>query len=143
MISAVTGLPAIIIEGMNNTNNEIDNSNKPKNNEQVAASKSNELSAGESLQKSTQKEEKGKKVSYEEFQKKLQDTLKDNNLMIEFSEDRELNKMIIKMVDTDTKEIVRQIPPDVALKVARIVTQTFGMGQIADAKVWRRNFWDP
>lgn len=135
MISAVTGLPAIIIEGMNIANNEIDNSNKPKSNEQVTASKSNELNTGENLQKSTQKEEKGKKVSYEEFQKKLQETLKDNNLMIEFSQDRELNKMIIKMVDTDTKEIVRQIPPDVALKVARIVTQTFGTGQIADAKV--------
>lgn len=135
MISAVTGLPAIIIEGMNVTNNEIDNSNKPKSNEQVTASKSNELNTGENLQKSTQKEEKGKKVSYEEFQKKLQETLKDSNLMIEFSQDRELNKMIIKMVDTDTKEIVRQIPPDVALKVARIVSQTFGTGQIADAKV--------
>lgn len=135
MISAVTGLPAIIIEGMNNTDFEIDNSNKPKNNEQVAASKSNELNTGENLQKSTQKEEKGKKVSYEEFQKKLQETLKDSNLMIEFSKDRELNKMIIKMVDTNTKEIVRQIPPDVALKIARIVTQTFGTGQIADAKI--------
>lgn len=135
MISAVTGLPAIIIEGMNNTDFEIDNSNKPKNNEQVTASKSNELNTGENLQKSTQKDEKGKKVSYEEFQKKLQETLRDSNLMIEFSKDRELNKMIIKMVDTNTKEIVRQIPPDVALKVARIVTQTFGTGQIADAKV--------
>jgi len=135
MISAVTGLPAIIIEGKNNTDNEIDNSNKPKSNEQVAASKSNELNTGENLQKSTQKEEKGKKVSYEEFQRKLQDSLKESNLMIEFSKDNELNKMIIKMVDTDTKEIIRQIPPDVALKVARIVSQTFGTGQIADAKI--------
>jgi len=135
MISAVTGLPAIIIEGMNITDNEIDNSNKPKSNEQVAASKSNELNTGENLQKSTQKEEKGKKVSYEEFQRKLQDSLKESNLMIEFSKDNELNKMIIKMVDTDTKEIIRQIPPDVALKVARIVSQTFGTGQIADAKI--------
>ncbi len=135
MISAVTGLPAIIIEGMNITDNEIDNSNKPKSNEQVAASKSNELNTGENLQKSTQKEEKGKKVSYEEFQRKLQDSLKESNLMIEFSKDNELNKMVIKMVDTDTKEIIRQIPPDVALKVARIVSQTFGTGQIADAKI--------
>lgn len=135
MISAVTGLPAIIIEGMNITDNEIDNSNKPKNNEQVTASKSNELNAGENLKKATQKEEKGKKVSYEEFQKKLQESLKESNLMIEFSKDNELNKMIIKMVDINTKEIIRQIPPDVALKVARIVSQTFGTGQIADAKV--------
>ncbi len=136
MISAITGQPAIIIEGLNEFNLEIGNNNTTEGN--IVNSKStdsiNNNNEPES-NKSAKKEEKGKQVSYEELQSKIQDTLKDSNLMIEFSKDKELNKMIIKIVDSTTKEIVRQIPPDVELKVARIISQTFGTGQIADAKV--------
>lgn len=135
MINSITGSPAIIIEGMNNSELDLNKNGKAKPNEQALTSKSIEVNVGDNVQKSTQKEEKGKKVSYEELQQKLQETLKDSNLMIEFSKDSELNKMIIKIIDTSTKEVVRQIPADIALKIARIVTQTFGMGQIADAKV--------
>ncbi len=135
MISAVTGLPAIIIESLNNVEKDFDYSSKPKASEQSTAVKSAELDSGEKTQKATNQEEKGKKVNYEDIQKKLQETLRESNLTIEFSKDKELNKMIIKMIDSDTNEIVRQLPPDVALKIARIVSSNLGSGQIADTKI--------
>lgn len=137
MISAVTGLPAIFIDGLKELEKDFEYvSNKPKENEQINAQKNAEItSMNEEIQKSAKKEEKGKKISFDEIQKNLQELLKDSNLMIEFSKDSELNKMIIKMIDQDTKEIIRQIPPDVTLKIARIIAGTFGAGQIADAKV--------
>lgn len=81
------------------------------------------------------KSDKFQKVSYDEFQKKIQSTLEESNITIEFSKDNEHNRMIIKLINASTKEVVRQIPSEVSLKIARIISQSFGSGQIADAKI--------
>jgi flagellar protein FlaG len=136
MISEITGLPAIIIESLNPVSNNLENnklSKEPDNNKNLT--KSAEYSVSSNAQNVNKENSNKNRVSFEEFQKKLQDALKENNLSLEFSKDQELNKMIIKIVNSETKEIIRQIPPDVALKIARIVSAELGTGQIADVKI--------
>ena len=136
MISEITGLPAIIIESLNPVNNNLENNKLSKESDYSKnLTKSAEYSVSSNTQNVNKDNTNKNRVSFEEFQKKLQDVLKENNLSLEFSKDQELNKIIIKIVNSETKEIIRQIPPDVALKIARIVSAELGTGQIADVKI--------
>ncbi len=51
----------------------------------------------------------------------------------QFTIERELNMIIIKIKDRDTGEIVRQIPPEVAVKIAKNFQEL--MGILFDEKV--------
>jgi flagellar protein FlaG len=51
----------------------------------------------------------------------------------QFAIERELNMIIIKIKDRDTGEIVRQIPPEVAVKIAKNLQEL--MGILFDKKV--------
>ena len=51
----------------------------------------------------------------------------------QFTIERELNMIIIKIKDKDTGEIVRQIPPEVAVKIAKNLQEL--MGILFDEKV--------
>jgi flagellar protein FlaG len=51
----------------------------------------------------------------------------------QFAIERELNMIIIKIKDRDTGEIVRQIPPEVAVKIAKNLQEL--MGILFDEKV--------
>jgi len=73
-----------------------------------------------------------KGVNFNELASKLQDMLDSDNVALEFSLDDTTKKMILKIVDKETKEVVRQYPPEIALKIARIVSE---IGQFANAKV--------
>jgi flagellar protein FlaG len=73
-----------------------------------------------------------KGVNFNDLASKLQDMLDSDNVALEFSLDDTTKKMILKIVDKETKEVVRQYPPEIALKIARIVSE---IGQFANAKV--------
>lgn len=45
----------------------------------------------------------------------------------EFTIDRELNMIIIKIKNADTGEIIRQIPPEVAVKIAKNLQELIGV----------------
>jgi flagellar protein FlaG len=51
----------------------------------------------------------------------------------QFTIERELNMIIIKIKDRDTGEIVRQIPPEVAVKIAKNLQELIGI--LFDEKV--------
>ena len=51
----------------------------------------------------------------------------------QFTIERELNMIIIKIKDKDTGEIVRQIPPEVAVKIAKNLQELIGI--LFDEKV--------
>jgi flagellar protein FlaG len=61
--------------------------------------------------------------------------LKNNDLSIEFTMDKDINKMIMKLVDENTDETIKQFPPEIAIKIAKIVASTLGNGQLTDAKI--------
>ena len=45
----------------------------------------------------------------------------------EFSIDRESNMIIVKIKDKETGEIIRQIPPEVVLKIAKSIEEFLGL----------------
>lgn len=90
----------------------------------------------ESISKqSTEKETAKIKADFSELGDKLKDIMKDTNNYLEFKFDKESNRMILRLIDNETKEVVQQFPAELALKIARIVSQMEGTGQIANAKV--------
>lgn len=90
-----------------------------------------------SLDKQKKDKEFKNKVSTDlkELGEKLKDLIKENDVYLEFKIDKETNKMILRVIDNETKEVIQQLPTEVALQIARIISNIEGQGQIANAKV--------
>lgn len=76
-----------------------------------------------------------KPVDFDKIAKKLEEIINDPNLMIQFTRDDITKKMIFKLINSETKEVVQQIPPEVALKIARYIATTLENQNVANAKV--------
>jgi len=63
----------------------------------------------------------------EEFSKKLEKLRKIFRGEAEFRYDGELNMVIVKIKDTETGEIIRQIPPEVMVKIAKSINELLGI----------------
>lgn len=61
--------------------------------------------------------------------------LEDDSLIAQFSTDKETEKLILKILNPDTKEVVRQYPPEVSLKIARMVNSMIESNNIADVRI--------
>jgi len=79
--------------------------------------------------------EPSKKIDYDKIARRLQEIIADDSLMVQFTRDEDTKKMIFKLINTETKEVVQQIPPEVALKIARYVASTLEDKNVANAKV--------
>lgn len=55
------------------------------------------------------------------------------NYNIRFSLDRESKRVVVKIVDPGTEEVVRQIPPEEMLQIMKRIDQMLGL--ILDEKV--------
>ena len=58
---------------------------------------------------------------------KINQSLKSNMQGIEFSLDDDNGQVIVKVVDQDTKELIRQMPSEEALEIAKALDQAIGM----------------
>ncbi|MGB9770992.1 MAG: flagellar protein FlaG [Candidatus Kapaibacteriota bacterium] len=76
-----------------------------------------------------------KVIDYDKIAKRLEEIINDENLMIQFTQDDKTKKMIFKLIDAKTKEVVQQIPPDVALRIARYIASLLEEKNVANAKV--------
>lgn len=76
-----------------------------------------------------------KPVDLDKIAKKLEEIINDPNVMIQFSRDDITKKMIFKLINSETKEVIQQIPPEVALKIARYIATTLENQNVANAKV--------
>ncbi|MCX8050664.1 MAG: flagellar protein FlaG [Chlorobi bacterium] len=55
---------------------------------------------------------------------------------IQFTVDKETRRTIIKIVDPKTKEVVRQIPPDEALRISRMISRLVSdRGAVTDERI--------
>lgn len=59
----------------------------------------------------------------------LDNLLNEENLTMQFSKDSDTQKMIVRLVDNDTEEIVKQFPPEISLQIAKMVSN------ILDSKI--------
>jgi|GEM_PF-1047357 len=85
--------------------------------------------------KNNKESDKNVQADYSKLTEKLQNLITNENLNLEFSVDKETKKMVIKVVDSKTKEVVRQYPPDVTLKIARFVASTLENGNVTNARI--------
>ncbi|MCX7879311.1 MAG: flagellar protein FlaG [Ignavibacteria bacterium] len=76
-----------------------------------------------------------KPVDFDKIARKLEEIIGEENLMVEFTRDKETKKLIFKLINQETKEVVQQIPPDVALQIARYVAAILEDKNVANAKV--------
>jgi len=94
-------------------------------------SKSNVISEGFAKQSQNQASQV---AIIREQNKKLQQVVTELNQMmgmtstkLSFSVDRESNKMVIRVVDAETQEVIRQIPSEDAINVAHHIHSLMGI----------------
>ncbi len=132
MINAITGVQAIILDPTYKAKTASDN----ESNQELA-----ERSMSTANIKSNEKNDigsqaaKDNKVSYNELADTLKNILDEQNISLEFRLDESTNKMVLKIIDSDTEKVIRQIPSEIALKISRLVAELLGNGQVADAKI--------
>ncbi len=79
-------------------------------------------------------EEKDFKLNYDVLKDKLKEIMADESLDIQFAKDEDSNKMIMRLVDLETKETIKQFPPEITLKIARMVAASSEQGILSNAK---------
>ena len=70
-----------------------------------------------------------------EFEKKLQSTLALTNQSLHISVDEDTKKMVIKIIDNETNEVVRQLPTEEMLRISRSIMETEQRGNLTDERV--------
>ncbi len=65
---------------------------------------------------------------------RLQEMMQDNT-SVRFSIDEQTKKVVLTIVDNDTQEVVRQLPPEESLKIAQYITSKLEQGKVTDAKI--------
>ncbi|MBX3043556.1 MAG: flagellar protein FlaG [Candidatus Kapabacteria bacterium] len=132
MISAISGLPDLMIDKQNDVQIEIEMNNRAR----LENSKINGQPKSDSeTQKVEVKEKKYNQESIDDLNRELRGILEGNQLNVEFKFEKEANQLIMKLIDQETQEVVRQMPPEIMLKIAKIVSNQIGSGALADAKV--------
>ncbi len=91
--------------------------------------------ANEKLKKNNVEKEETKKVDYNDLAESIKSLLDDKSIAIEFAKDKDSNQMIMKIINDQTKEVIRQFPAEISLKIARIVSANAVGKNIADVTI--------
>ena len=78
--------------------------------------------------------EKAVPISYDALANKLKEILNDESVEIKFDKDDQTKQMVMKLVDKDTQKTVKQYPPEITIKIARMVSDFIDHGAITNAK---------
>ncbi|MER3329783.1 MAG: flagellar protein FlaG [Candidatus Kapaibacterium sp.] len=76
-----------------------------------------------------------KTIDTQKIESEISKLLEDDSLISQFTTDKETEKLILKILNKDTKEVVRQYPPEVSLKIARMVSNMIESNSIADVRI--------
>jgi len=63
----------------------------------------------------------------EEATKKVQQTVSMFNSALQFQIDQDTEKLVIKIIDTNTQEVIKQIPPQEILEIAKALDKLQGL----------------
>ena len=72
------------------------------------------------------------KTEQSENFEKLKTVLAENNITLKFSQDAETKALVVKLVDSQTGEAIRQMPTEISLKLAADFVKM--QGQFVDQK---------
>lgn len=131
MISAISGLPEIIIDKQKDVQIDIELNKRPK----VDNVKIEQETQKEKAKVEPSKDKLFNQDSINNFNKEINSLLDVSNLFVEFRFEKDTNQFVMKLIDEETKEVVRQVPAEVMLKIAKIISSQIGTGVLADAKV--------
>lgn len=59
--------------------------------------------------------------------KDIQDFIKDTNTSLDFHVDKDTDKLVVKVIDTSTKEVIKQIPSEDMLALAKALDKLKGL----------------
>lgn len=65
----------------------------------------------------------------------IRDLFNEKNVALKFSLDNETKQLILSLIDSNSNEIIRQIPSELALKILKFFNSKLESGQVTDAKV--------
>jgi len=130
MITEIQGLPPIVIEDFP----ELQSSVKKEIEASMVANNSTNKAEKNSNQNPNVKIEKQKIADFSDLSQKVSEIIDENNVVFKFTIDQSTKKMILKLIDSETKEVLQQFPPDIALKIARIVANQLEKGNVTNAK---------
>jgi flagellar protein FlaG len=74
-------------------------------------------------------------IDSNKLESEISKLLEEDTLKAKFSIDEDTNKMILTIVDRKTEEVVKQYPPEVSLKIARMVNEMIENNSVTDARV--------
>jgi flagellar protein FlaG len=132
MINAITGVPAITLDPTYKTKTATDNESNQDNSQQsFVISNVKPKEKKDNIENDSDKN----KVSFDELANTLKEILNEQNISLEFKLDEDTNKMVLKIIDSQSNEVIRQIPPEISLKISKLVAEILGNGQVTDAKI--------
>lgn len=130
MIFTTQGIPPIIVHDFDELKTEIRQNSNSIENRRPAYKRESDMNNsqvnGEVSNSFISNEDKN---TIDEIFREMQSN---KNLYLQFSEDEKSKKMVIKIINDETQEVVRQIPPEIALKIARIISE---QGQLTNARI--------
>jgi len=65
----------------------------------------------------------------------IRDLFNEKNVALKFSLDNDTKQLILSLIDSNSNEIIRQIPSELALKILKFFNSKLESGQVTDAKV--------
>lgn len=136
MVDVVQGLPPIMI---NRISQSPANSTR-KSADAMRDENKSQNSAAEKVQKNDSDKSDvssigNSGVDYQEIANKLQGILEKENIAVEFTVDQSTEQTVMKVVDSKTHEVIKQLPPEEMLKIARMVAKLLESGQLTNAKI--------
>jgi len=78
-------------------------------------------------QKVASSQEKAKSLDLEKIGEELNRCIRVFNTHLAFEIDRPSNRIIIRIVDTETEEVIRQIPPEELLRIMHYMDELLGL----------------
>jgi uncharacterized FlaG/YvyC family protein len=122
MISAVSGVQPITVRPFSDISTDLNGQSKglnPNKYNDLLKTLRNKISTEGTVEKKDK--ETYSKTDFKELASKLKSIVEDDNVSFDFSLDKDTKKIILKLINSTTKEIIQQYPPEISLKIARMV----------------------
>lgn len=134
MVNSIQGISSAVFQMFDDMNSGINNKGSD-----TGQGKINDPDGSNNLKNKNDEgkplDEKSAKADFSSYEKQIRSLMGENHIYIEFSLDKDTKKMIMKVMDNDTHEVIRQYPPEVSLKIARILNDTMDLGHVANFRV--------
>lgn len=134
MATDVQGLPALTTSNTELLNqNSIEKTSEIKTN--LSDTLSNNIKTINKEANSKDNEISKNAPDYTRLADEIKASLKSNDTSIQFTMDKDTKRMVMRLINNDTKEVIQQYPPEITLKISRMIASLTERGIVTNAKV--------